>query len=208
VLLTVGGDAFSFCTSLPAASFPRVATVEAFAFNPCRNLSEINLPSVTEVSDFTFSNCDSLTAAAFGAFFDAQTTVRFRQNVFGAGNRLTNRMDLKLGENVLPRPKTADNTWQSDSHSDYSWRSITVNPYTGTENVPAVNPLFIYPNPVAESFRIAGLAESSTLTVVDLSGKTVLRQTVHPDETVFVRHLPKGFYVAILKGMTAKIIKN
>jgi hypothetical protein len=68
--------------------------------------------------------------------------------------------------------------------------------------------LCVYPNPVSESFRIEGITVPTQITVTDVSGKTLLQQTVKGDESISVGHLPKGVYLVRVNGMTAKIIKN
>jgi hypothetical protein len=66
----------------------------------------------------------------------------------------------------------------------------------------------LYPNPVRESFRIAGLVALTPVTVTDVSGKTVLQQTVAGDESISVGHLPQGVYIVNVNGKTVKIIKS
>jgi uncharacterized protein YjdB len=66
----------------------------------------------------------------------------------------------------------------------------------------------IYPNPVGERFRIGFVAAPAQVVVMDVSGKTVLRQTVRGDESVFVGHLPQGIYVVRVNEKTFKIIRN
>jgi hypothetical protein len=71
-----------------------------------------------------------------------------------------------------------------------------------------VNQLSVYPNPVTESFRIAGLATPTQVTITDISGKTVLQQTVAGDESISIEHLPQGVYFVRVNGRTVKIIKS
>jgi hypothetical protein len=68
--------------------------------------------------------------------------------------------------------------------------------------------LRVYPNPVQESFRIEGITVPTQITVTDVSGKTVLQQTVKGDESISVGYLPKGVYLVRVSGTAAKIIKN
>jgi hypothetical protein len=66
----------------------------------------------------------------------------------------------------------------------------------------------IYPNPVTESFRIAGLTAPTPVTVTNAAGQTVGQQTVNGDESISIRHLPQGVYLVRANGQTEKIIKN
>ena len=68
--------------------------------------------------------------------------------------------------------------------------------------------LGIYPNPVFESFRINGITENTLITIVDIAGKIVLKQTIIPDEMVSIGHLQSGVYFVNIKGETVKIIKQ
>ena len=78
----------------------------------------------------------------------------------------------------------------------------------GIEDVFANNRLQIYPNPVSESFRISGITEPIVVTLLDISGKIVLQQTVMPNEIVHVAHLPKGVYFVRVADRTMKIIRS
>jgi hypothetical protein len=66
----------------------------------------------------------------------------------------------------------------------------------------------LYPNPVKESFRIAGLTAPTQVTVANVSGRTVWQQTVAGDESISVGHLPQGIYLVRVNGRTVKTIKN
>jgi hypothetical protein len=70
------------------------------------------------------------------------------------------------------------------------------------------NNIRIYPNPVAESFRISGINAPTQVTVTDLSGCTVWMQTIVGNEPVAVGHLPQGVYLVRINGETVKVIKN
>lgn len=78
---------------------------------------------------------------------------------------------------------------------------------TGIE-IPAINAIQVYPNPVKESFRIDGIAENTAVTVSDISGKIVLQSIVAPNEAVPVGYLPKGVYIVHAADKTVKMIKQ
>ena len=68
------------------------------------------------------------------------------------------------------------------------------------------NQISIYPNPVSESFRISGITKPVVVTLLDITGKIVLQQTVISDELVVVSHLQNGIYLVNVQGKTLKIL--
>jgi hypothetical protein len=66
----------------------------------------------------------------------------------------------------------------------------------------------VYPNPVKESFRINGLAAPTSVIITDLSGRTVLQQTVRSDENIPAGRWPQGVYIVRVNGQSMKIIKK
>jgi hypothetical protein len=66
----------------------------------------------------------------------------------------------------------------------------------------------IYPNPVKESFRIDGLTAQTQVSVTDINGRTVLKQTVEVGESISIAHLPQGIYLVRMNGESMKIIKS
>ncbi|MFN8206154.1 MAG: alpha-amylase family glycosyl hydrolase [Bacteroidales bacterium] len=62
--------------------------------------------------------------------------------------------------------------------------------------------LNIYPNPVTNSFRIAGSFAGSSLDLYDLSGRLLLRKTLVSDgEEIFVDELRSGLYLVRITGV-------
>jgi hypothetical protein len=57
----------------------------------------------------------------------------------------------------------------------------------------------LYPNPVSDGFRIGGVREPATLTLIDVNGAIVLSQAVNDGEYVSVSSLAKGLYVVKLQ---------
>ena len=60
---TIGGSAFSGCTSLVEINFPKaastasIASIGDYAFKNCTSLVEVNLPKATAIGDYAFKNC-------------------------------------------------------------------------------------------------------------------------------------------------------
>jgi len=66
----------------------------------------------------------------------------------------------------------------------------------------------VYPNPVSESFQINGIDKNTIVTLLDTSGKVVLRRAVAPDEKISVANLPLGIYIVCMADKTIKVIKQ
>lgn len=80
-----------------------------------------------------------------------------------------------------------------------------------TENT-ANSALSIYPNPTSSTFRIANLKTSSTVEILDNSGRLLQTQKVSPSQELSVQNLKPGMYlVRIQTGndvITKKLIKK
>jgi hypothetical protein len=81
--------------------------------------------------------------------------------------------------------------------------------FEGTDiKTPAVNDLYVYPNPVSKNFHISGITENTNVTLLDISGKVVLQLTVAPGEAISVTHLPEGVYIVHAADKVMKMIKQ
>ncbi|MBP5288728.1 MAG: leucine-rich repeat protein, partial [Clostridia bacterium] len=78
---TIGGDAFSDCTSLTSITIPDgVTAIGSYAFSGCTGLTSVTVGAgVTSIGEFAFSRCTGLTfitipkgvtAIGWGAFYD------------------------------------------------------------------------------------------------------------------------------------------
>ena len=65
---SIGGDAFSGCSSLTSVSIPNsVTSIGSYAFSYCSGLTSITIPnSVTSIGSSAFSSCTSLTSVTVG----------------------------------------------------------------------------------------------------------------------------------------------
>jgi YD repeat-containing protein len=95
-------------------------------------------------------------------------------------------------------------------------KEVTVFYYDGsaTGNEPVrLAEVSVYPNPVTDVLTVSGVQAGVTLTVVSLSGHTVLRQTLADTQTTLsVSSLPSGIYFVTVRSdkgtATFKIIKK
>lgn len=60
--------------------------------------------------------------------------------------------------------------------------------------------LILYPNPITDVFRIIGLHGVSSISLTDLSGRTMLQQQISDNESVSVKTIPAGVYVLKIKN--------
>ncbi|MDP4238812.1 MAG: leucine-rich repeat protein [Bacteroidota bacterium] len=77
---------------------------------------------------------------------------------------------------------------------------------------PMTQQITVYPNPVTDAFQLRGLNGGTSISLVDVSGRTVLQKQVVENEAVSVSTLLKGVYVLKIKtheGTTEwKVIKK
>ena len=94
-----------------------------------------------------------------------------------------------------------EENWQKSSTSTYYYsRKQTNIPIVST------NSLSIFPNPASEHFTISGITENALVTVSSLTGQIMLQQTVLPNESVSVSHLPAGIYIVNVNGKSQRLI--
>ncbi|MDR2627149.1 MAG: T9SS type A sorting domain-containing protein, partial [Dysgonamonadaceae bacterium] len=85
--------------------------------------------------------------------------------------------------------------------------------YAAGNGIIAVTPdeeLEVYPNPVAGELYLKGscLQEGETVTISDLSGRTVLNAQLSILHPVKVSHLPEGVYLLQVGGKVVKLVKK
>ena len=82
---------------------------------------------------------------------------------------------------------------------------------SGVGNITADN-ISLYPNPVVEQFAVSGFEGEAVVTVIDLTGKAILKRTVVADEKLTVSELLSGIYIVYVETAighsTLKIVKK
>jgi len=79
---------------------------------------------------------------------------------------------------------------------------------TSIQNPNADNAVFVFPNPVVDSFTIGGIEESTLVSITDIHGRVILQQTVSPNESISVSHLSAGIYFVRVNGNVVRIVKK
>ncbi|MDR0574496.1 MAG: leucine-rich repeat domain-containing protein [Tannerella sp.] len=191
---SIGGAAFISCRSLTSITVPEgVTSIEGWVFLDCIGLTSVTIPaSVTSIGDRAFFGCSSLTSVTNRN----PKPQEINSNVFGYV--VLSAVALYVPAGSIEAYRGAD-----------VWKGFEmIAGITAIETLRTESGVSIYPNPVAESFRIKGVAAPTQATVTDLSGRAVLTQMVEGDEPVAVGHLPRGVYIVRVGGKTVKVIKK
>jgi len=154
---------------------------------------------VTSIFATLFWGCRGLTQITS----NSSTPPTIHQDTFyGAGKNIP----VEVPCNSICNYKSAQD-WKDFTNYQSIENSCNSTCATSIEEV-SIQKFQIYPNLVSESFRINGIVENALISIIDITGKTVLQQTIIPDETVAVGHLPAGIYFVNIKGKTMKMIKR
>jgi hypothetical protein len=217
----IGNNAFQYCDDLASITIPNsVDSIGRFVFRDCIGLTSVTLPnSITTIREGTFSNCTALTSITI-----PHTITAIEQAAFTDCIGLVSIIDLN------PIPQTTV-TWAFENvplenvtlyvpaesveayKAAFVWRDFgTITAYRSVAiDAPApaaANTIHIYPNPVSDNLYIEGTSYPAQVTIIDLSGKTVLWQNIKENESISVNHLSKGIYLVRINGKTVKLMKN
>jgi hypothetical protein len=195
-LKKIEGNAFAGCTRLVSVTLPAgLIKVEDRSFEGCTGLVSVTLPAgLTEIEDEAFSGCTGLVSV----LSLTPTPLNIDTETFE---------DVDLSRITLYVPTGSVETYKAAP----VWNLFkTVLPYVSSaiESPASGSATSVYPNPVTESFYINGITAPTQVTVTDLSGRTVLTQTVAGNEPVAAGHLPKGVYLVNVNGKTVKVVKK
>jgi len=119
---------------------------------------------------------DKGAATTTGAFIAAMTNLTANTKYYVRAYA-TNNVNTVYGEEV-------------------TFTTLNASGLNDTENLQ----LTLYPNPATEAFRIKGLNGISTLSLTDLSGRTLIQKQVSDNEAVSVSTLPTGVYILKIKN--------
>ncbi|MCQ2189872.1 MAG: T9SS type A sorting domain-containing protein [Paludibacteraceae bacterium] len=75
----------------------------------------------------------------------------------------------------------------------------------GVDETKSVMDIKVYPNPVKKIIYLVGADASTSISIVDINGKTVFDGV---GESIDVEHLAKGMYVISAEGKRVKFIKE
>jgi hypothetical protein len=103
--------------------------------------------------------------------------------------------------------------FQNDSIGLYKLSTVDCDYLTGIKPIHNSKNLSVYPNPANDVISVSVAKEldlkNVVLTLVDISGRTVLTQTIKSTETtVDINYLQKGVYLLKIGEQTTKLIKQ
>lgn len=184
--------AFSGCYQILSVVIPDgVTTIGEYAFSGCDQLATVTIPkSVISIGDKAFRYINNL--KTINVAWDRPISIT--PDVFYLQPIANITLNIPAGTGDLYR--SAD-----------VWEDFRIVEPAALENLQVSN-IRIFPTLVSESFCIAGITEPTVITVLDVTGKMALQQTVIPDEMVSVEYFPKGIYFVRVKDEILKLIKE
>ena len=215
--ITVGRSAFYGCLNLKEALFPKVIKIDTSGFSVCYRLEFAYFPSLSTVEDEVFgARFDSLLDISFelGTAHTSPTMISFGRYVFSYDTEETEKINLTLGENVLPIYDSMDNIWhttsgKSNTGTPYKWKSITIVPVSIEEAIKN-NSVRVFPNPAGESTTLELEIESACnlqVILTDVLGSDIMEiysgfaDVGTFSQTIPTKHLAVGVYfLKILVG--------
>ena len=117
-----------------------------------------------------------------------------------AGNMLMFAHGFNIHFGCIKPPKDVDVTMIAPKGPGHTVRSE----YQAGKGVS----LRVYPNPATESFRILGLEETSSVTVMSATGAVVVSMTADKDQSIDVSGLPTGVYFVKAGQNVMKFVKR
>jgi hypothetical protein len=187
---SLGNNAFAFCTGLTNATIGNsVTSLGNNAFYNCSGLTSIIIPSsVSSIGIYAFYGCSGLNSIY--AYPTTPVNLSLSPDVFYSVNTSACYLFVPIGS--LSAYKAA---YQWDAFTHIVGRTISAVSTTSTD------PVYLYPNPVTDGFFIKGLNGNGILTILDISGNTLLTTQVSSNE-VSLSTFSKGLY--IVKIITAE----
>jgi len=217
---SIGNEAFGGCSGLTTITLPNsIASIGGATFNGCSGLTTITLPgSVTSIGNEAFYGCSGLTMITLPGSVTSIGVEAFYgcRGLTSITAEASTPIDLSASTSVFIGVPTSTcilhvpsgsitayadaNQWSAFTHIV---EMTTTAVYTVTSNS-----IDLYPNPATEGFFIKGLNGSGILTLLDISGKTLLTQQVSGNEYVPISTFPKGLYIVKITTAEGTIEKK
>lgn len=194
-VIEIGEVAFAECSGLEKVTIlsTNAVTIGTTAFGGT-GLKEVTLPAtVTSIGNYAFFECAGLTAVYNGS----ETPLNIHADVF---------KEIALENVALYVPETSIEAYEAAA----VWTDFGT--IEAIENVTAIAPVKpgtrLHPYIINNTLIINGLNKTSALTIMDISGRTLLCTTVNADTPVPLNGINKGIYIVNINNKTYKIIKN
>ena len=213
-VIIVKNDAFASCTNLISISIGNsVTTIEKGAFYGCTGITSVIIPdSVTSIGLVAFFACTNLTNVTLGS-----AVVNIGDQAFAFCHVLSNftittstppiiNVNVFEGLTLSNIGLFVPSVSQALYHSATIWKDFNVSTLGLTDL--ELTSLKMYPNPVAESFRISlpNDIKLQNVTIYDTSGKliTFIAETNRID----IKDLSNGSYYVVIETSHGKITKK
>jgi uncharacterized repeat protein (TIGR02543 family) len=209
----------SLVSVLPGYTFTATAPRTLYAvFTPRENADgNIQIQTSSRSATLAWTAVEDAANYLLVIYSDETRTEEIARFELDANGNATVRSAVQTLSCTVPDLSRETRYWYSLASYNGNSEALTVSAgdfttatESGTERVSTNADFRIYPNPVGESFRIGGAQGSQgfEVCITDAGGRTVLRQTVGGDESVFVGRLPQGVYLVRVNEKTFKIIRN
>ena len=215
----IGGGTF-FGGNLSISNNPKLTTISSFSA----------LKSVRGTVDIE-RNAKLTTISGFSALTNINDAVYISENaslttISGFGSLTSVTGDLLLVENTLLSSccgllRIADGTVSVGGDTTISNNAAGCNSEAeikadcgGDTDEPIVglpslaNDIRFYPNPAAQTLYIEGISQETALIIRTLSGKTLLRTTLHQNQAIDLAFIPQGTYLLSLQNTQEQISKR
>ncbi len=170
-----------------------VKTIGETAFKYCLKLSTISISNLVTSIGLNAFNSTGLTSITV----KWQTPLTISSTVFTGVDKTNCTLYVPTGTVAAYDGNTE---WTDFIISAYSASAIETSQKNET--------ISIAPNPTVDGFTINASNHSTSLVIVDLSGRTVLSQQVAGNDYVNVSNLKSGVYVVNVNGKSIKLVKR
>ena len=199
-------DTLIFCPTSKSGRYVIPNSVQVVldeAFFNCKDLNTITIPSnVISIGSLSFSGCTSL--SSIYAYSKSPIDLSGIYNPFDSSIMSNCNLYVPVGSSSL---YSTSSYWMD--FTKLSETSFLTNLSQSVGNLATVT---VYPNPVTDYLYIDGLQEISNLSIMDMSGKTILAKQIRNHVPVDISNLVSGIYVIRLRTaqgiLERKIMKN
>lgn len=209
------------CESLKSVYMPdHITQIDGYAFYGCSTVKEFKMPSkLTKIGTRSFGKCSGLTnidipvgvtSIGYGAFefcTGLQTIHAYPVKAvdLSAHSYALVFNSVNKSKCILYVPSEAKYSYMTSDE----WFTFSKIIGMTTDVEGEVNAAIkLFPNPVKDQFRLDGLSEPTSVSVLDMQGKVLIFRTMYQDEMIDVSDLPKGTYLIRIQLSTGiKILR-
>ncbi len=143
----------------------------------------------------------SLVSLLVTTSMQAESLIGIRADKSEAVFAIDDVMSIKVSEADM----MTVNKVNGEKSSNFSVVKFSKGALLGVDEAKSVMDIKVYPNPVKKIIYLVGADASTSISIVDINGKTVFDGV---GESIDVEHLAKGMYVISAEGKRVKFIKE